>query len=102
MDVKYLGHSAFFIKSKEAKLVTDHFEPQMVGLKFPKVEADIVTVSHQHKDHNQTQLVVGTPLVIDMPGEFEKKSIRILGYQTFHDKQRSEERRVGKECRSRW
>ena len=92
MDVKYLGHSAFFIKSREAKLVTDPFEPQMVGLKFPKVEADIVTVSHQHNDHNQTQLVAGTPLVIDMPGEFEKKTIRILGYQTFHDKQKGAER----------
>src|SRR3989344_1368788 len=92
MDVKYLGHSAFFIKSREAKLVTDPFEPQMVGLKFPKVEADIVTVSHQHKDHNQAQLVVGTPLIIDMPGEFEKKSIRILGFQTFHDKQKGAER----------
>ena len=92
MDIKYLGHSSFFIKSKEAKLVTDPFDPQMVGLKFPKVEADIVTVSHQHKDHNQAQLVVGTPLIIDMPGEFEKKSIRILGFQTFHDKQKGAER----------
>jgi|SRR3989339_1150592 len=97
MDIKYLGHSAFLIKTKTAKIVTDPFDPTMVGgLKFPKTEADVVTVSHQHKDHNQFKNVSGInnvePLLIDMPGEFEKLGVRIFGFQTFHDKTQGSER----------
>lgn len=96
MEIKYLGHSSFFIKTKTAKIVTDPYDPGMVGLKFPKTEADIVTISHGHKDHNQFKNVSGingvNPLMIDMPGEFEKMGIRIFGFQTFHDKTNGSER----------
>ncbi len=96
MEIKYLGHSSFLIKTKEAKLVTDPFDPKMVGIKFPKVEADIVTISHDHKDHNQVQLVTAlegnVKLVIYLPGEFEKKGIRVFGFSSFHDDKKGEER----------
>lgn len=92
MDIKYLGHSAFFIKTKDAKLVTDPFDPKLVGLKFPKTEADLVTVSHQHGDHNHLGGISGEPLVIDMAGEYEKKGLRVFGFQTFHDKKKGVER----------
>lgn len=96
MELKYLGHSSFLIKTKTAKIVTDPFDPEMVGLKFPKTEADIVTISHGHKDHDQFKNVSGingvSPLMIDMPGEFEKMGIRIFGFQTFHDKTNGSER----------
>jgi len=96
MEIKYLGHSSFLIKTRQAKLVTDPFDPQMVGLKFPKVEADIVTISHHHQDHDQAQLVNppadAEKLVIDLPGEYEKKSLRIFGFSSFHDQQKGAER----------
>lgn len=96
MDIKYLGHASFLIKTKTAKIVTDPFDPDMIGIKFPKTKADIVTVSHNHKDHNQVKNVSGIneaePLVIDMPGEFEKMSVRIFGFQSFHDKTQGSER----------
>jgi L-ascorbate metabolism protein UlaG (beta-lactamase superfamily) len=91
MDIKYFGHSSFFIKSKDAKLVTDPFNPVMLGFKFSKTEADIVTVSHSHKDHNNVSAIQNNPLVIDMPGEFEKNGIRIFGYPSFHDKKNGAE-----------
>jgi L-ascorbate metabolism protein UlaG (beta-lactamase superfamily) len=92
MDIKYLGHSSFQIKTKSATVVTDPFDPKMVGLKFPKIDADIVTVSHHHPDHDRTDSITGTPLLIDWPGEFEKQNVRITGYQTFHDKNRGADR----------
>ncbi len=89
MEIKYLGHASFLIKTKTSKLVTDPYDSNMVGLKFPRTEADIVTVSHQHGDHNAYQQIVGVggvaPLVIDMPGEFEKMQMRIFGFKSFHD-----------------
>lgn len=92
MEIKYLGHSSFFIRTKKAKLVTDPYDPLMVGLRFPKIEADVVTVSHHHQDHDFVQGVKGQPVVIDMPGEYEVKEVRIIGYQSYHDKKRGEER----------
>lgn len=92
MQIKYIGHASFFIRTKTAKIVTDPFDPKMVGLKFPKTEADIVTISHQHQDHNFLGQISGDPLVIDWPGEFEKNSVRVFGYQSYHDKERGAKR----------
>lgn len=92
MDIKYLGHSSFQIKTKEARIVTDPFDPKMVGLKFPKTEADIVTISHSHHDHNYIAGISGNPLVLDWPGEFERMKMRIYGFRSFHDKKQGAER----------
>jgi len=92
MDIKYLGHSSFLIKTKQAKLVTDPFSPESTGLKWAKQEADIVTISHDHEDHNYREGVKGEPLVISWPGEFEKKEVRITGFATYHDATKGTER----------
>lgn len=92
MEIKYLGHSSFLLKTKDARIVTDPFDTKAVGLKFPKTEADIVTVSHPHKDHNAVSDVTGEITVFDWPGQFEKKGVRIWGYRAFHDKAQGKER----------
>ena len=92
MEIKYLGHSSFFIKTKTAKVVTDPFDPQMVGLKFPKTEADIVTVSHSHSDHNYRAGVKEGTLFLDWPGEYEKQEVRVRGYSSFHDNKQGADR----------
>lgn len=92
MDIKYIGQSSFFIRTKAAKIVTDPFDPQMVGLKFPRQEADIVTVSHDHGDHNYLDGIKGEPLVMTWPGEYEKMQVRISGFKSFHDKKEGAER----------
>jgi L-ascorbate metabolism protein UlaG (beta-lactamase superfamily) len=92
MEIAYLGHSSFRIKTKTGTVVTDPFSSAMVGLKFPKTEADIVTVSHQHKDHNSVELISGEPLIISQPGEYEVKGISLFGYPSFHDKSQGKER----------
>lgn len=91
MNIKYIGHASFYIRSKDAKIVTDPFNPS-IGIKFPKTEADIVTISHDHSDHNYPQGIAGTPLVIDWPGEYEKNAVRISGFATHHDKEKGKER----------
>ncbi len=92
MDIKYFGHSSFHIKTKEARVVTDPFDPKAVGLKFPKTEADIVTVSHHHHDHNYMAGITGSPLLLDWPGEFEKMKVRVWGFRSYHDKKQGAER----------
>lgn len=92
MEIKYLGHASFLIKSKNARLITDPFDSQMVGIKLPKIEADVVTISHHHQDHDFMACVSGEPLVIDLPGEYERRGFRIFGYPSYHDKVAGKER----------
>lgn len=91
MDITYLGHSSFRIKGKQAVVVTDPYD-EKTG-KFPKgVEADVVTVSHDHADHNQTQLVGGSPFLVNGPGEYEIKGVSVIGVPTWHDDKEGAER----------
>lgn len=92
MDITYLGHSSFKIKTKTATVITDPFDPQMVGLKFPPNEAEIVTVSHDHKDHNYTEKISGVKKVLTGPGEYEIAGVSVIGYPSFHDAKNGEER----------
>lgn len=91
MEIKYLGHSSFLLKTKDARLVTDPFDSS-IGITFPKTEADIVTISHKHADHNNLKAISGDPLVVDWPGEFEKNGMRIFGYKWYHDDKKGAER----------
>jgi L-ascorbate metabolism protein UlaG (beta-lactamase superfamily) len=92
MEISYLGHSSFRIRTPQGFLVTDPFDPKMVGLKFSGIEADIVTVSHDHEDHNQDQLVRGVKRVVKGPGEYEIGGISIIGIPSFHDAKKGEDR----------
>lgn len=92
MDITYLGHASFLLKGKNARVVVDPYSESSMGMKFPKVEADIVTLSHHHDDHNAVEQVGGEPLVIDIPGEYEKVGIRMYGFETYHDKVKGAER----------
>lgn len=85
MDIIYLGYSSFRIRGKEVALVTDPFDPQMVGLKYPRVSADIVTISHDHKDHSRKEMVSEVKKVVDGPGEYEILGISLIGISTYHD-----------------
>lgn len=84
-----MGHSCFRIKGKKAILVTDPFD-SYIGFKMPKVSADIITVSHEHQDHNNISAVTGTtrrkqPFVISGPGEYEVSGVFVFGVSSFHD-----------------
>jgi len=92
MDIFYLGHSSFKLKGRDASVIIDPFDSKKVGLKFSSNEADIVSVSHEHEDHNAISLVKGEPKIISDPGEYEIKGISILGFSTFHDAKNGEER----------
>lgn len=86
MEIYPLGHSSFKVKGKSAVVVFDPFDSAMVGLKMPKIETvDIVTVSHDHGDHNAVKDLPGSPFIVSGPGEYEVKGVTIVGVPTFHD-----------------
>ena len=91
MQLSYLGHSSFRIKTKTVTIVLDPYSPK-IGFEMPKVEADIVTISHNHDDHNFIKAVQDKPFIIDGPGEYEIQGVAITGLETYHDKQKGEKR----------
>ncbi|MEA3355557.1 MAG: MBL fold metallo-hydrolase [Patescibacteria group bacterium] len=91
MDITYLGHSSFLLKFKSAKVICDPFD-KSVGFSLPKTTADIVTISHDHKDHNNIEAVSGEPMVINGPGEYEIKGVVVTGLTTFHDENQGKDR----------
>ncbi len=91
MKITWHGQSCFKIITKDATIVTDPFGKD-IGLKPPRFEADIVTVSHDHSDHNNTSALRGSPFIIDGPGEYELKGIAITGINSYHDAKEGKER----------
>lgn len=91
MDITWLGHSCFRIKSSQAVIITDPFPPEL-GYTLGKQTARIVTLSHQHPSHSYTQDIGGEPRIIRGPGEYEISGILIIGIATFHDNQRGQVR----------
>jgi L-ascorbate metabolism protein UlaG (beta-lactamase superfamily) len=84
MEITWLGHSCFRLKGSRGIVITDPCPPE-TGYVLGKPAARIVTVSHQHPDHNYTQGIEGKPKIIDRPGEYEISDILILGLNTYHD-----------------
>ncbi len=85
MDVTWHGQSCFRLRGRNATAVTDPF-PASIGIKPPKFEADLVTVSHPHPGHSNVEAIVTKDVfVVDGPGEFEVKGITVFGIRAFHD-----------------
>jgi L-ascorbate metabolism protein UlaG (beta-lactamase superfamily) len=95
MHLTYLGHSCFKIQDKTTSdgvtVLTDPYD-KSVGLRAPSLEADIVTISHDHADHNNKGAVRNTPFVVDTAGEYDVKGILIEGTDSFHDEKNGAER----------
>lgn len=72
-------------------MLTDPFN-KSIGLTPPRVTADIITVSHDHADHNNIKSIGGNPFIINGPGEYELKGVKVLGLASFHDQKKGAER----------
>ena len=75
MTIIWHGQSLFELTSSRGKnnqvnIVIDPFS-QEVGLRLPKLEADIVLSTHEHYDHNNVKAVGGNYFLIEGPGEYE-------------------------------
>jgi L-ascorbate metabolism protein UlaG (beta-lactamase superfamily) len=95
----YLGQSTFVMSTSTGlKVLVDPVAPGMYK-NAPVEGVDVVTVSHEHPDHNYVQLATGTPAIIRglAGGEIAKvdqsvKGVRIRTVGSFHDLQQGSQR----------
>lgn len=70
MFVRYLGHSCFLIKSTKGSTVLMDPYADYIRYNFPTIDADIVVMSHEHRDHNAVYRVGGQPMVVKRISSF--------------------------------
>ena len=85
MELKWFGQSCFYLTSSAGtRVLMDPFA-RWLGYRMPPVEAEVVTTSHDHFDHNYIEAVDGNFYHIDQPGTYQVKDISIRGTQAWHD-----------------
>ena len=85
MKLTYFGHSCFSLRFEGGPvLITDPFD-ESVGYPLCNASCDAALVSHDHFDHNHTQVLTGPFRTISTPGEIEIGGARIRAMESFHD-----------------
>lgn len=86
MKIKWYGQSCFLLTSDNGTRILTDPVGKIPGYRLPEMGADIVTVSHNHSDHNNIKVVKGDFVHLDQPVKCTKKGMGITGVATFHDK----------------
>ena len=113
MKITYIHHSAFLVETESAYLLFDYFQGKLP--EFSEEKPLYVFASHRHPDHfskvifelEEKHPKIHYILAFDIWSKrFGDYRVDLWGKLTetvFIGRfRRSEERRVGKECRSRW
>jgi len=96
MKIRWLAHSSFLLTTNDGtKVLTDPYEPGGFGGNIGhgafREPVDIVTVSHEHGDHNYVQGLVGKPTVVrglqlvKGAGEQTVGSAKLKAVLAYHD-----------------
>jgi L-ascorbate metabolism protein UlaG (beta-lactamase superfamily)/major membrane immunogen (membrane-anchored lipoprotein) len=87
VTLQYIGHECIVLTAPDGtRIVTDPYRsaPKELG-EFPaNVEANAVTISHSHPDHNNVKALTGTPQIINAPGTYQVGMVKITGYNGDH------------------
>jgi len=85
MKIKWLGHSCFLITNERGiNILTDPFD-ETLGYRMTKEKINIITISHEHYDHNNTMGIKGKPVVLKGPVNRDTHKIVFKGISSYHD-----------------
>jgi L-ascorbate metabolism protein UlaG (beta-lactamase superfamily) len=94
MRLRWFGQSAFLVEAAEGTVMIDPFGDMSAaaarGIRFayPPIEdvrADLVLVTHEHRDHNAVEVVDGDPAVVRLAGTHETPVGEVVGVASEHD-----------------
>jgi len=87
MKIKWYGQSCFLLSANDGtKLLMDPFKSDShLNYKQVNERVDIVTVSHEHADHNYTDALPGKPDIIKGDVDTIVRGVRIKGVSVAHD-----------------
>ncbi|MFQ5913775.1 MAG: MBL fold metallo-hydrolase [Nitrospinota bacterium] len=98
--LKWYGHAFFLLTSPQGvRVAMDPFGD--IGYPMPQVEADVVTVSHEHGDHNNAAAISGSPEILRglkkgggdwNLSSLRKKDVKISSFPAYHDESKGRKR----------
>ncbi len=96
--VTFVGQSCFVVQTLDGGPVVVTDPPSLsTGYPMPTLPADVITISHNHSDHNYTAGIAGTPTLVDGRTLTARQEVSAAGMPFvllpgFHDNQRGAQR----------
>ena len=85
MKIKWLGHSCFLITNQRGiNILIDPFDATL-GYTMTKEKINIITISHEHYDHNNTMGIKGKPTVLKGAVQRDTHKMFFKGIPSYHD-----------------
>ena len=92
MKIIYIGHACFAIEAKDGtRVITDPYDAS-VGLAMLPLYADMITMSHEHHDHNCEDMIVGKPQIVRGPEMACVGGVTTRAVRSWHDDAPGEQR----------
>jgi L-ascorbate metabolism protein UlaG (beta-lactamase superfamily) len=92
--LRWFGQSAFLVTGESARVFVDPFGDMSAAAggtldwRYPPIEdvtADLVLVTHDHRDHNAVDAIRGEPVVIATAGTHDSAVGSVVGIASEHD-----------------
>ena len=92
MRIEWIGHACFRLTAQDGTVaITDPYDAS-VGIEMIPLKADLITMSHEHHDHNETSMIVGNPVIVH-GGELASVSgVTARAVNSWHDDAQGEKR----------
>ena len=85
MKLEWIGHACFKMTAADGTvIITDPYDPS-VGIDMLPLRADVITMSHEHHDHNHTGMIEGAPLILRGTQAAQAGSVSISAAASYHD-----------------
>jgi L-ascorbate metabolism protein UlaG (beta-lactamase superfamily) len=92
MKLRYIGHACFeLIANDGTRVITDPYDAS-VGLAMLPLSADMITMSHEHHDHNCEDMITGKPQRVHGPELACAGSVTSRAVRSWHDDAQGEKR----------
>ena len=85
MKIEWIGHACFRLTAQDGTVaITDPYD-ESVGIDMMPLKADLITMSHEHHDHNETCMIVGDPVIARGPQLASVGSVTARAVNSWHD-----------------
>ncbi len=85
MKLEWIGHSCFRMTAEDGTIaITDPYDAN-TGYDMVPLKADLITMSHEHGDHNCEQMITGSPKIVHGLQDAQAGSIRTHAVGSYHD-----------------
>jgi L-ascorbate metabolism protein UlaG (beta-lactamase superfamily) len=96
MKIKWFGHAAFLLSTSDVNIIIDPYQSGAFqgAVNYAPItdRADIVLVSHNHDDHNDTSTIEGAFTKVDAECFYDLKGVKITAIPVYHDASKGKER----------